>query len=495
MGPGDSSILGGRLGHCLAGLSFGMACTMARCPTNAYNALALRHLARPAHRVSIKLYNPFLTFYKHTLRSNLDQSLLANTAGEWRVGKTMVKLNAIDQSKIFDEPKWQDCLAFVKFEVGCKIPTKARLIQGNVNEATAYQFPDVYAAITGALKHIGDEWVVCDGVRYRFHYAGGMNHNELSDSFSAAVAAAGSQYILDERDGKNWDSTMQLETLTAEALVYDMLKLPVVAPFLTRSKECWGRVRCQGYAPVKYVTSWKRLSGDWNTSVGNTLISMIICATTVRALPDHLRPAAVEAYFMGDDYLGVYTYDQVPSPRDLHEALDHFECRCGITPERGLFRDPLAVTFISLGVWPRRTGGYQFVPQPAKQMVKLFCSVSRLSQKQVAEYNNGICIGFWHTYKDFAMMQTFLKAHYSPGVRGKTLDWYHIAQALTKEDRNVDWRGGFCLRYSQPYTSTFFELPKMPYGILQHPIVDLMLGVESMDPVDRPQCLYRPNKY
>lgn len=476
-------------------MSFGHCVTLAQCATNAYNALVKRHLAPPQNRVTMKLINPFLKSreFKARMRAAMDAAQLSNTNDEWRLGKSLVKLKQIDKSKAFDKLEPHKSKAFVKFEVSTKVPTKARLIQGNQNERTAYDKADQYAAMGGAMKDAGSEWFEYGGVRWRLHYAGGMNHNDLSDEFTRAWEEAGLWRILDERDGKNWDSTMQEETLREEARVYEMLKLPVVLDFLRRCSAVDGSVKTKS-GNVKYTTAWKRLSGDWNTSVGNTIISMIVCFSSILALPEHLRPRSVEAFFMGDDYLGVYSFRESVDPSALHQALNHYESKCGITPERGIFDDPLFVTFISLGVWPRRGGGYQFVPQPAKQMVKLFCTTCRLTPKQIAQYNNGICKGFWLTYRGLDVMLKFLKHHYTPGVKDRGLDWYHIAQALTKEDRQVDWRLGFGRKYGMPYTSLSFDPAVTHGGIVRHPVIDEMLRLESLDPADRQQCLYRPNK-
>lgn len=400
------------------------------------------------------------------------------------MGRTAAKLRQIDRSYECEVPEVTKAKSFVKFEVGTSMPTKARLIQGNVNEITAYQHPEEYCALSNALKE-----PLCfdhDGVAYTFHYAGGHNHDGLSDLFSQAWSKAGRFALIDERDGKNWDSTMQEPLLRAEAELYEFLGLRAAKSFLARSSRVKGSISCR-YSKflrvvVKYITAWKRLSGDWNTSVGNTLISMLIVLVAVTRLPVGLRPTRVVGFFMGDDYLGVYSFLNSCDPMDLHKALDYQDARMGITPVRAIFDDPLFVSFISLGLWPRRCGGYQFVPHPARQMVKLFASTKTLTVNNHEVYRSQICFSFWSVYRGFEMMQRFLKLHYTRSVTKRAP--FYSSHLLTALDREVDWKKGFVIKYGIPFTATFFD-PCLSVGLVHHPLIPFMLEFECSDPPER----------
>lgn len=466
---------------------------MSQCATNALNALVTRHLAPPLY-VAMPFRNPFTTTLKQRLKHEYFVALTQELEEQWRSGKKQVKLAAIDKSKAYDTPVHTRGKTFVKFEINTKAPKKARLIQANHNEHTAYEFPEEYAAFTTALKGCLREPFEVDGVTFELHYAGGSNHQELSDLFTAFIHECPNYYYIDERDGKNWDSTMQKTTLMAELNVYKMLKMGAATAFGNRSAENRAVIRTKcgiEMVKIKYVSRWKRLSGDWNTSVGNTLISMMVCVHAITSLPTHLKPARVRALFMGDDYLGVYYYAKLPDPHDLTAALNHGEQHMGITPERGLFTDPLAVTFISLGVWPRHDGGYQFVPQPGKQLCKLFWSHKRLTPSQIRIYRSDISRSFWHTYHGFPLMMQFLKHHYDPNARPGALWDHYFADFLVQAAGNVNWQVGFVYKYRMPYSSTFFRIPKVDGAVLQHPVVTEMLRVESLDPADRRECLTR----
>jgi hypothetical protein len=322
-------------------------------------------------------------------------------------------LAKIDKSVLWDKPMYNSAHSFVKREFSSEVPKKARMIQGNHNECTAYQYPEEYMALSDSLK----EPIVVDirGCKCSFHYAGGMDHNALSDLLTHWEYKRGKFGYYDERDGKNWDATMQQPLLMAEAKVYEMLGMRAFEPFLRRSKQVKGVVRIKdmiSVRTVKYLTAWKRLSGDWNTSIGNTLVSMMIVAATLSELSQDLLPDTVDALFMGDDYLGMYTYHDTIDPKRLHEELNRWDSRWGITPERGLFRDVFSVTFISLGVWPRHCGGLQFVPQPAKQLRKLFWTVNKQHADRAEEQGCANAIAFWPVYWGFPLMMKFLHLHY-----------------------------------------------------------------------------------
>lgn len=467
----------------VVGITFGRPIALARCISNAHNALVHRHLATPQNKINILIPNYLLTILFPILRPRYFQALTQNLEGQWRVGRGQAKLEAIDHSKIFHEAQWHKAKSFVKFEVGVSMPTKARLIQGNQNEFTAYEYPEEYAAFSEALKEAIE--FEHSGVTFKFQYAGGCDHDQLSEMFTDAYMSAGAHVIIDERDGKNWDSTMQYETLKCEGELYEALGMSAAEAFFARASGVKGTISYpkKGWKSfISYVTRWKRLSGDWDTSVGNSLISMLITIFTIVSLPQHLRPLNVFALFMGDDYLGVYRFAERVAHVDLKLALDHYEALCGITPMRGLFTDPLLISFISLGLWPRHEGGYQFVPHPARQLVKLFSSVRPLAAAQLDDYQTSLSIAFWPVYWGWPLMMKFLKKHYTKPTTKMTCQFY-FHRMLTGRCRHVDWCSGFVAKYEIPFVSTHFEVGDALFQ--RHPVVDHMLRFENADPAAR----------
>lgn len=473
----------GGFGIMLLGPTFHVPCALAACPTNAANALIMRHLSLAPYQTKLKLYNPFLTVIRQALKLEYDLAYAGELQVDWMERKNQIKQNMIRQSLAYDFLKVNRAKSFVKKECNTKVPTKARLIQGHMNDATAYEHAGEYYAFASALKKMADVPFEIDGITFQLIYASGLNHDEISDKFTEAVEP---NSLYDERDGKNWDSTMNETLLRAEIAVYEMLGMLAAKHTTERASHTKGSIYFKLFKTIKYVTAWKRLSGDWNTSSGNSIISMIICVTVILMLPPHLRPKNVVAFFMGDDYLARYKYNIVPCATELHTALDELERSCGITPERGIFANPLDVTFISLMVWPRHGGGYQFVPKPAKQLSKLFATVKFVPPRMRQEVINGIVIAMSYAFRGFEFMERILQSQFRGGkvCAREYLDrkfW-----SLTRVDRRVHWEHGFYHHYQHLIQSLPIFTPQL--AIYNHPIVDHMLTVEGRDPGDRPTC-------
>ncbi len=472
-----------------AGLAFSYPAMLSQCHVNALNALTNRHLSLAPNKCSAHLANPFLMVFKRLCRGIAFELFPDLENGDWRIGKPTHKLQNIDRSHLYDRVEPNKAKSFCKREVNVAVPTKARLIQGNHNEVTAYQHPAEYGIMNAIMKALRNHEFDWCGVKCKFVYAGGLNHDDLSELFTQEATRSG-HVVYDERDGKNWDATMNFQLLNAEAQVYEMLKLRSAAVFLQRCAKVRGVIRTKAHGAsvvIKYLTAWKRLSGDWNTSVGNTIISMIIIFTVIKALPPHLRPERWCGLFMGDDYVGILNYVRRPSLIDLKNAMNDLEQACGITPVRALFEDPLRVSFISLGVWPTRSGGFRLVPNPGKQLAKLFWAKDNKFRHNVTAYSHTIAVSFWQTYHGFPLMMRFLKHHHRPGTNLVQLDRY-VVEPLTQAVNDVDWRSGFVYRYALPFTATDFDFPK-EHAVWHHPVVQHMITIESLDPHERPGAI------
>jgi hypothetical protein len=201
---------------------------------------------------------------------------------------------------------------------------------------------------------------------------------------------------------------------------------------------------------------------------------------------------------MGDDYLGVYAYKEQPNVEDLRAALDFGERTCGITPERSIFSNPMDVSFISLGLWPRLDGGWQFVPHPAKQMRKLFWTARCMKGRSFPDQCTALAIAFLPTYAGFKLMHTFLRRHLivdAPKYLMEASDHYMYAEALARRVRHVNWKVGFMHKYRLPYTACDWQLPRQTVSAVEiwaHPVAQHMLTVESQDPIERFGSLCRP---
>lgn len=403
--------------------------------------------------------------------------------GAWKEVRTQAKLEAIEESRKYDVLELQKAKSFIKREVTTACPSKARLIQGNDNEITAYRDPDMYRAIADACKHIAFQE---GGIDFDLRYTSGCNNDKLSQLLSQEIARPG-VHVFDERDGKNWDSTMQEKHMRFEASIYALVDRLLAAQHLERSKRTRGTIRMKD-AIVKYITAWKRLSGDWNTSVGNTLISMAILITVLLALPAEMRPQRVFGFFLGDDYLGVYTFPSKPDLAELNKLLKSGEESCGITPVRGMTTDVLSVEYTSLTVWPTYSGGVQFVPKLSNMLVKLFHTIHPPNRHTAADVLATIK-ALQPSFCGLLFMEKFFAWHsrsWKTAVRlpstSHLLSLYQL-EALTTQPASVNWAYGFVHKFRIPITC--FDIPLPPIGsayYLESDLVNQIYALEHRDP-------------
>ncbi len=473
-------------------MTFGLPCVLAKCHHNALNALIRRHLSNPP--------NAFCAEFHPSFRSHIANHIapmfhyrFTEDEGKWADKKTLVKRQQIAESQVRDRVELNRAKSFIKREVNPGIPTKARLIQGNQNDKTAYLHPDAYKAISNLCSNIVYS---VDGVEFDLHYTSHLNREQISALFSVETARPGYRYY-DERDGKNWDSTMQEPHMRFEASLYELFDTRIADNHIIRSTQTFGLIRSK-QCVLKYVTAWKRLSGDWNTSIGNTLISMAIIISVILSLPSHLKPRRVFGMFLGDDYLGVYNYASRVDPNDLNAAMMDGEKKFGITPSRAIFLDPMLCEYISMTVWPAYDGTYVFVPKMSNLLVKLFYSVHPPT-KHTAQDAIATIMAIRPCYDGLRFMQRFLTEH-AKGWKGRlhqglraitkynpnTFLDRHREEALSGNTNSINWAYGFAHKFRLPLTSLDFELPAVDRAMmLNHPTIDIIFQLEHLDPADR----------
>lgn len=487
------------------GVSFGLPLALSKCPTNGLNALRMRHLSKPPN---VCVAN----FGEGLFRGQLGSKLLTEyvvaymgqASGEWRVGRGEARLRQIDHSRLWDTIDNGKAKGMIKFEPLSKDePKKSRGIQFSENDATAYEHPDEYHAVSDALKTIGDgpfliSTAAGKSIKATFRYAGGYDHDVLGGVVTQMDTKRGYKAVLyDEMDGANWDSTMQQPTMEQEVRVYEFLGLRAAVG----ARRAMGAVSAKMSVPhnaqhkrhIRYVTQYKRMSGKWNTTVGNVIVAMEIRYWVLKQLPDHLAPAEVECLFLGDDYLAAYWFEQDVDPVAMHDALDYYDSKCGITPERGVFRSILDTTFISLGIWKTFDGTLAVAPHPGRQLRKLMWTTSCAdSKRRREEIASSIAEAFFPIYNGFEMMQSFLKVHHTRPGASASVDWY-TKFMYTKRNKNIDWVGGFAYKYGLPIKALPKRIPQPSSHaiICQHPFVTIVQEIESLDPGQRPRHVGR----
>lgn len=466
------------------GLTFGVPTVLAACQHNALNSLGLRHLTEAPNRSVMPMHPCFANQIRILAEKNKTE--IYKNVGMWKTTRPAHRVQQIEKSQVYDRIVLDKAKSFPKREVTTGIPTKARLIQGSYNDATAFRHPDMYRHIANTVKHLE---FVQDGVKFDLHYTSGKTTQELASLLTDFHQRSG-YHLYDERDGKNWDATMQEPLLRFEASLYAFFDADISEHCLTRSTHVKGIIKLKA-SFIKYITSWKRLSGDWNTSVGNTLISMAIIVTTILALPSNLRPRFVRGLFMGDDYIGMYEYSQPVCRQSLLHAMNHFESRCGITPVRGITTDPLKLQYISLVVWPKKDGSFAFTPRITSILSKLFYSIHHRTAHTRQDIISS-CNMFLDVFRGCRFVERFLVSHRNcwgaqPCKSRRTGHVHAIYPQLNYNglvsDSGIDWQLGLILKHDLAITSFDFDYPDpLTCAAATHPAVTRLYILERQDP-------------
>jgi hypothetical protein len=160
----------------------------------------------------------------------------------------------------------------------------------------------------------------------------------------------------------------------------------------------------------------------------------------------------VVAFFLGDDYLGVYNYEDPVDTRDLNLAMESEERACGITPVRNVFVDPLKVEYISLTCWPTYNGDYAFVPKISNLLIRLYQNVSQPSKHTGADIR-ACALAFRPSFRNLSFLNRFFSHHIAswPVVRpGRSFNSLRDANALSKlpdSSLDINWAYGFAYKY------------------------------------------------
>lgn len=459
------------------GLTSGLAYVCRSCPCNAHNALCNRHGVAPPQTTGD--FGPALR-YLEQVRPALTDAFVAQRA-VWQDG-WLTKWPASKQAVIEDSIAVDDVVpgrvcAMVKREIAHSAPKKARLIQYYPNMATQAAFgPEFYAVQKTYSAHF-QRAEVFPGVRVTF--GSGLNADALGEWMRAVTSEVPNAHFY-ERDGKNWDSTMQQPHMDVRLAAYRIVEATsgfhdfVRAGFKVEGRDPRGALR--------YVLEGTVKSGHNDTTLGNSIVNAMIAALSMRALG-----LTGDIIVAGDDLLAAIAGDF-----DV-ESLAAQERAFGIVPECRKFQCPEDVSFIS-GVWFSTGCTYTFCPKPGRLLARLFWTVRPPAPRRVCQYVNGVVAGLRPTCGDLPVIAAFLDAHWQEG-RGvdAIAEWRHRVQleAAPRTSRRAELMNTFCRRYAlsradvEDCERLLRSLNGM-VGFISHPVIDRLMAVDLADAVDRP---------
>jgi len=461
-------------GATLMGLSIGLAYVCRSCPCNAHNALCNRHgVAPPPFTSNFDEAHAYLT----SIEAEVRETFVAYRAvwqDGWISKWPKLKQLAIQKSADVDDVRPGDVDAMVKREIGMTMPTKARLIQYSPNPATQAVFGPEFYSLQKTYTSILNRREVFPGVRVTF--GSGMNSDDLGAWMDAALADNPNAHFY-ERDGKNWDSTMQRPHIDLRKHAYacagEKFLEFVEAGYRVKGRDPRGA--------LKYILQGTVKSGHNDTTLGNSLVNGLLAATALKRCG--LRGDIIVA---GDDLLCVITGDFD------EDALAAVERTLGIVPEYRKFAVFTDVSFIS-GVWFNNGHKTVFTPKPGRLLARLFWTVRPPYASRTLQYVNGVVAGLRPTAGDMPVIGAFLDAHYRANVETDAIvEWRYKTQLMrASEGSRGDYLNSFCARYGLSPTQVreaeaFLASCHGKVGFISHPTLDRIVEVDCSDILMRP---------
>jgi hypothetical protein len=438
--------------------------------------------------------------YKEWLETNVYQqfeSRYTELISEYREGEGWIskwperKREAIEDSEKWDRftPSRVKCM--VKRESGHKPPTKARLIQFYRTLRTqAHMGPEFTAlqkALTASINttdvlHVqGNNSAACD---ISVTFASGKNAQELGEWMTTAQRnARGRQCVYYERDGKNWDATMQQAAQELRESLYARVDSRL-AKFASDCAIVRGSGNFDGVR-MRYKLEYTVKSGHNDTTIGNNIVNAGITYSCMEKCG--LSGAILVA---GDDLL-VVVYGDFDA--DSFAAL---EATYGIVPEYRKFYAVSDVTFIS-ALWFITSTGYVCTPKPGRLLARLFWTTHPPPPKQATAYIKGVVMGLWPTVANMPIIGKWLdKTYRLYGCCDETEVW---ATKSTERKREFNEgndgfdsvaRSAFLDRYQileceVTDCEAMIERMTTPYTYMVHPVITRLLEIDNADIVDR----------
>lgn len=461
----------GEAGARCHGLVARMVFVCRKCDCNMHNALCQRHLAKqPLCTADFSSVLGALD----TIWLQLGYSVAQHEAvcDAWWAKWPAAKRKVMETSVAADGVYANRVKTMVKREILRSMPTKARAIQYYPNEATKCAFgPEFYMLQKAVVATFTDLSLL--GCRVWF--ASGMNASQLGQ-WMADVYSRYRNPVFYERDGKNWDSTMQMAHHTLKRRVYELAGMSV--EFL-RFVDAGARVSGTFSTPcgkLKYRSEGTTKSGHNDTTLGNSIINALLAVWAC-----HGEGLSASVIVAGDDLL-------LAAEGDFDEhALAARERSAGIVPEyRKLFswRD---VSFIS-GIWFRSGARFVFVPKPGRLLAGLFWTTQVVSRRKVAGFRRGIVLGLRPSCWMLPVVATFLNVHddgYSvPFVLAEKQ--YHLVYGNYQVADPGEVYSDFLMRYStnveeiQSAEGLLRECSGLE-GFVSHPLIQRMVAYDIAD--------------
>jgi hypothetical protein len=473
-------------GAACVGPVFGPSWTCRSCTCNFHNALCNRH-AKTAPKIMLPFCEArdMLKFHAQNLAADYNISY-GYWEKEWINKWPQNKIVAFETSLKYDVDSFGRVKSFVKREPGHKKVKKARAIQGYANFATQARLgPQVYAAQKTLCHRFNSR---SGQNRYKnigITFASGMNAVELGEWMEMVHDRFGSPWFY-ERDGANWDATMQAEHQELVNILYEKIFDPLTYERIQKCRKVKGvnvttDRETKLTTKIKYTLDETTKSGHNDTSLRNSIINAAIAYQS--AINHGLECEIIVA---GDDLLMA-----CKTKPDL-QRLIQYESQLGINPEAGVMDDYTKVTFIS-GHWCKDVLGYKFVPLLGRLLLRLYWTTSPLRPCDYQGFKYGVSQGLKPSCGQLPVYSALLDiekpkkitASAKRAIGDKYLKVWQQEQVFGRG--TFDW---FCSRY-QTTMGEIKSLEKLIRDnqnipcVLRHPLSDRIIARDLLEVTQR----------
>nr|WDS50672.1 MAG: nonstructural protein [Riboviria sp.] len=180
-----------------------------------------------------------------------------------------------------------------------------------------------------------------------------------------------------ELDHSRWDAHMSIKMLQKEHLTY--LKLASNDPELRELLDMQIINRARSHNGTRYISAGKRMSGDLNTGLGNSIMNYVVLLWATRKIPSD----AYEIYLDGDDSV-------IAMNRHYRHLLDTDFAKIGMTTKIEQEQTLLQrVGFCQSK--PIRTGaGIRMVREPVRAITRMMFSPQKYNDSGWYRYMRGV---------------------------------------------------------------------------------------------------------
>jgi len=370
--------------------------------------------------------------------------------------------------------------SFVKFEGAHSEPKKARAIQGYADLFDqAFLGPYVYSLQKAFCAHFNNRKVVVKGKTFFATIASGMDGAAMGDWMQNAREAGCSSWY--ERDGKNWDASVDKTDHIGLVRIYRKFFPSVVTEMMDKGgKRAVGVHLFRGLRGgvrnilIKTSVNYTTRSGHLDTTLRNSILNLV---KTIQAFSLADVPCA-HIIVMGDDMLTGSTCDIDGS------AVSRYEAGLSMTPEWRVFSDWRATSFVS-GVFAPTVGGrVAFLPSPGRMFARLLWTTNNVPGSEHFNHAAGCVRGLPQQLMAVPVFKAFF-GRYLCGEDDTKVDerWAKKTHFLGVEGvLEPDWFGsryglsGDLLRMLEEF---LLECP--PRGLVSHPLLDTIVQKDLDD--------------